>query len=56
MPYVLDTNVFLQAKNLHYGFNFCPGFWDVPDDAEYAYYDMGRPRILWSCRCSCCTG
>jgi len=28
MPYVLDTNVFLQAKNLHYGFDFCPGFWD----------------------------
>jgi hypothetical protein len=28
MPYVLDTNVFLQAKNLHYGFDFCPGFWE----------------------------
>jgi hypothetical protein len=28
MAYLLDTNVFLQAKNLHYGFDFCPGFWD----------------------------
>jgi hypothetical protein len=28
MPYLLDTNVFLQAKNLHYGFDFCPAFWD----------------------------
>lgn len=27
MPYLLDTNVFLQAKNLHYGFDFCPAFW-----------------------------
>lgn len=28
MVYVLDANVFIQAKNLHYGFDFCPGFWD----------------------------
>ncbi len=28
MAYLLDTNVFLQAKNLHYGFDFCPAFWD----------------------------
>lgn len=28
MPYLLDTNVFLQAKNLHYGLDFCPAFWD----------------------------
>ncbi len=27
MAYLLDTNVFLQAKNLHYGFDFCPAFW-----------------------------
>ncbi len=26
--YLLDTNVFIQAKNLHYGFDICPGFWD----------------------------
>ena len=28
MPYLLDSNVFMQAKNLHYGFDFCPAFWD----------------------------
>jgi len=28
VAYVLDANVFLQAKNLHYGFDFCPAFWD----------------------------
>lgn len=26
--YLLDANVFMQAKNLHYGFDFCPAFWD----------------------------
>ena len=26
--YLLDSNVFIQAKNLHYGFDFVPGFWD----------------------------
>ncbi|MHB8632554.1 MAG: DUF4411 family protein [Thermoplasmatota archaeon] len=28
MAYVLDANVFIQAKRFHYGFDFCPGFWD----------------------------
>lgn len=28
MPYLLDSNVFIQAKNLHYGLDFCPAFWD----------------------------
>jgi len=22
------ANIFIQAKNLHYGFDFCPAFWD----------------------------
>lgn len=26
--YLLDSNVFIQAKNLHYGLDFCPAFWD----------------------------
>lgn len=26
--YLLDANVFMQAKNLHYGFDFCPAFWE----------------------------
>lgn len=28
MAYLLDANVFIQAKNLQYGFDFCPAFWD----------------------------
>lgn len=28
MVYLLDANVFMSAKNLHYGFDFCPAFWD----------------------------
>jgi hypothetical protein len=27
MTYLLDANVFIQAKNLHYGLEFCPAFW-----------------------------
>lgn len=27
MAYLLDSNIFIQAKNLHYGFDFCPAFW-----------------------------
>ena len=25
--HLLDANVFIQAKNLHYGFDFYPAFW-----------------------------
>ncbi len=28
MAYLLDANVFIAAKNLHYGFDFCPAFWE----------------------------
>jgi hypothetical protein len=28
VSYVLDANVFMSAKNLHYGFDFCPAFWE----------------------------
>lgn len=28
MPYLIDSNVFIQAKNLYYRFEFCQGFWD----------------------------
>ncbi len=27
MAYLLDANVFIAAKNLHYGLDFCPAFW-----------------------------
>ena len=28
MAYLLDASVFIAAKNLHYGLDFCPAFWD----------------------------
>ena len=28
MAYLLDANVFITAKNLHYGLDSCPAFWD----------------------------
>ena len=28
MAYLLDANVFISAKALHYGFDLCPGFWE----------------------------
>ena len=27
MPYLLDANTLIQAKNEYYGFDLCPGFW-----------------------------
>jgi len=28
VSYLLDANVFMSAKNLHYGLAFCPAFWN----------------------------
>ena len=28
MAYLIDANVLISAKNLHYGMDFCPAFWD----------------------------
>lgn len=32
--YLIDTDVLIQAKNLHYGFDFCPAFWNWLLDAH----------------------
>lgn len=50
MPYLLDANVFIQAKNLHYGFDFCPAFWDWleksnPDKPVYSVEKVGDELI-----------
>lgn len=44
MPYLLDANVFIQAKNLHYGLDFCPAFWDwlVQSNAAGQVFSMER--------------
>lgn len=28
MAYLLDANIFIEAKRRHYGMDFCPAFWD----------------------------
>jgi hypothetical protein len=32
--YLLDSNVFISAKNAHYGMDFAPGFWDWVEAAH----------------------
>ena len=27
--FLLDADVFISAKRLHYGFDFCPGYWNA---------------------------
>lgn len=31
MQYCIDANTFIEAKNIHYAMDFCPGFWDMID-------------------------
>ena len=34
MAYLLDSDVFIRAKNDHYGFDFCPAFWTWLEQAN----------------------
>lgn len=34
--YLLDANIFITAKNLHYGFDFVPAFWEWIDQGHVA--------------------
>jgi hypothetical protein len=34
MDYLLDTNIFIEAKRRYYGMDICPGFWDWLDHAH----------------------
>lgn len=44
MAYLLDSDVFIQAKNLHYGIDFCPAFWDwlVSENATKTVFSIER--------------
>ena len=44
MAYLLDANVFISAKNLHYGFDFCPAFWDwlIESNATGAVFSIEK--------------
>ncbi len=46
MPYLLDSNIFIQAKNLYYGMDFCPGFWDwlVKQNKENQLYSIEKVK------------
>lgn len=36
MAYLIDTDIFIAAKNLHYGMDFCPAFWEWLVESNYA--------------------
>lgn len=38
--YVLDANVFIEAKNRYYGFEICPGFWT-------SLVDLNNKKLLF---------
>lgn len=44
MSYLLDANVFIQAKNLHYGLDFCPAFWTwlIQSNAEGRVFSIDK--------------
>ncbi|MBM3286470.1 MAG: DUF4411 family protein [Candidatus Eisenbacteria bacterium] len=44
MAYLLDADVFIRAKNLHYGFDFCPAYWDwlVERNAEGKVFSVEK--------------
>ena len=46
MAYLLDANVFIEAKKRWYGFDFCPSFWEwlgrTLVGLEHRVADLGR--------------
>jgi predicted nucleic acid-binding protein len=36
MAYLLDSNVFIEAKRRHYGMDFCPAFWEWLEEQNAA--------------------
>jgi hypothetical protein len=46
VAYLLDANVFIQAKNLHYSFDFCPAFWDWIETGNQSQtvFSIGKVR------------
>ncbi len=49
MAYLLDTNVFIEARNRYYGFDLCPGFWAwldlATDDGRVTSLDNVRDEL-----------
>lgn len=44
MAYLLDSNVFIEAKNRYYGIDFCPAFWDwlTKQNAKGSIYSIEK--------------
>ena len=45
MAYLLDTDVFIQAANMHYGFDICPAFWDWIDRLHHQNKIFSIPQV-----------
>lgn len=52
MTYLVDADVLIQAKNRHYSFDVCPGFWDWLDSAHtyQRVFSVARVRDELSAR------
>ncbi len=50
MPYLLDANVFIQAKRLHYGMDFCSAFWAwlIAKNAANEVFSIDTPLAVLS--------
>jgi hypothetical protein len=50
VTYLLDSNVFIEAKNRYYAFDLCPGFWTWMDHivvgGEVSTIQMVRDELL----------
>ncbi len=46
MAYLLDSNVFIQASNLHYGLDFCPAFREWLDETNQAGKVFSISQVL----------
>ncbi|MDD2740583.1 MAG: DUF4411 family protein [Methylomonas lenta] len=44
--YLIDANVFIQAKNFHYRFEFCQGFWQWLADGHHAGLLFSTAKVL----------
>lgn len=46
MNYLVDSNVYIEAKNRYYRMTFCPGFWDWMDE-KLAVGDVGSIHMVY---------
>lgn len=44
--YLIDANVFIQAKNFHYRFEFCQAFWQWLTDGHEAGLIFNTAKVL----------